>query len=78
MLSSIDNQVLDFYSELFEHLFSNPFRNHISERRRLKVVLRQVGEATDAASSSLTRFCVGQKLSEKDLLQCLKLLSQKN
>lgn len=29
MLSSIDNQVLDFYCELFEHLLSNPFRVEI-------------------------------------------------
>ena len=71
MLSSIDNQVLDFYGELFEHLFSEPFRNHISERRRLKEVLRQVDEATDAASSSLTRFFVGQKLSETEVAEIL-------
>jgi hypothetical protein len=71
MLSSIDNQVLDFYGELFEHLFSNPFRNHISERRRLNEFLRQVGEATDAASSSLTRFFVGQKLSKTEVAEIL-------
>jgi deoxyadenosine/deoxycytidine kinase len=71
MLPSIDNQVLDFYGELFEHLFSNPFRNRISERRRLNEVLRQVGEATDAASSSLTRFFVGQKLSETEVAEIL-------
>ena len=65
MSSSIDDQVLDFYNALFEHLFSEPFRARISERRRLKEVIRQVEAATDAASSSLTRFFVNQKLSEE-------------
>lgn len=64
MSSSIDDQVLDFYGELFDRLFSDPFRTHISERRRLNVVIRQVQDAADAASSSLTRFFQSQKLSE--------------
>jgi hypothetical protein len=64
MPSSVDDQVLDFYSELFDHLFSEPFRTQISERRKLNVVIRQVEEAADAASSSLTRFFLNQKLSE--------------
>ncbi|MBD2235012.1 NACHT domain-containing protein [Phormidium tenue] len=64
MLSSVDDQVLDFYSELFSHLFSEPFREHITERRRLNEVTRQVEAAADAASASLTRFFLSQKLSE--------------
>lgn len=65
MRSSIDDRVLVFYSNLFEHLFSEPFRTHISERRRLNEVIRQVEAAADAASSSLTRFFQSQKLSEE-------------
>ena len=64
MSSSVDDRVLDFYSGLFDSLFSEPFRASISERRRLNVVIRQVEDAADAASSSLTRFFQSQKLSE--------------
>jgi hypothetical protein len=64
MSSSVDDRVLDFYSGLFDGLFSEPFRALISERRRLNVVIRQVEDAADAASSSLTRFFQSQKLSE--------------
>jgi NACalpha-BTF3-like transcription factor len=62
---SIDDQVLDFYGNLFDQLFSEPFRCAIPERRRLNVVIRQVQDAADAASSSLTRFFQNQKLSEQ-------------
>jgi energy-coupling factor transporter ATP-binding protein EcfA2 len=63
MPSSIDDQVLDFYGELFERLFSEPFRKILTaDRRRLNVVIRQVEDASDAASSSLTRFFQNQKL----------------
>ena len=67
MPSSIDDQVLDFYGELFGHLFSEPFRSRISDRRRLNVVIRQVEDAADAASSSLTRFFLNQRLSEANV-----------
>jgi hypothetical protein len=63
MPPSIDDQVLDFYGELFERLFSEPFRKILTaDRRRLNVVIRQVEDASDAASSSLTRFFQNQKL----------------
>ncbi|MEL7355905.1 MAG: NACHT domain-containing protein [Cyanobacteria bacterium J06560_6] len=65
MSSSVDDQVLDFYGELFEHLFSEPFRGRITKRRRLNEVTRQIEAAADAASASLTRFFLSQKLSEE-------------
>ncbi|KOP24520.1 hypothetical protein AMR41_20565 [Hapalosiphon sp. MRB220] len=65
MPSSVDDRVLDFYSELFEHIFSEPFRTRISERRRFNEVNRQVEATADAASSSLSRFFLNQKLSEE-------------
>jgi hypothetical protein len=64
MSSSVDDQVLDFYNELFKQIFSEPFRARITERRRLNEVIRQIDSAADAASSSLTRFFLNQKLSE--------------
>jgi hypothetical protein len=60
MPSSIDDQVLDFYTDLFDRLFSEPFRKLITDRRRLNMVIRQVEDASDAASSSLTRFLQNQ------------------
>ncbi|NEP59466.1 MAG: hypothetical protein F6K31_21045, partial [Symploca sp. SIO2G7] len=65
MPSSVDDQVLDFYGELFDRLFSEPFRERIAERRRRNEVIRQVEAAADAASASLTRFFSYQKLSEE-------------
>jgi NACHT domain len=64
MSSSVDDRVLDFYSGLFDCLFSKLFRAIIPEQRRQKIVIRQVEEAADAASSSLSRFFQSQKLSE--------------
>ena len=62
MPSSVDDRVLDFYGELFEHIFSKPFHTRISERRRLNEVIRQVEAAADAASSSLSRFFLSCKV----------------
>jgi NACHT domain len=64
MSSSVDDRVLDFYGRLFDRLFSKLFRVIIPEQRRQKIVIRQVEEAADAASSSLSRFFQSQKLSE--------------
>jgi hypothetical protein len=71
MPSSVDDQVLDFYDELFGHLFSEPFRDRINDRRRLNEVTRQVEAAADAASASLTRFFSSQKLSEETVANIL-------
>lgn len=72
MPSSVDDQVLDFYAGLFDLLFSEPFRGRISELRKLKPVIRQVETAADAASSSLTRFFLNQKLSEANVEDILR------
>ncbi|MEH1797505.1 NACHT domain-containing protein [Nostoc sp.] len=72
MPSSVDDQVLDFYATLFDLIFSEPFRGRISEQRRLKPVIRQVEAAADAASSSLTRFFLNQKLSEATVEDILR------
>ncbi|MBN3899556.1 MAG: NACHT domain-containing protein [Nostoc sp. NOS(2021)] len=72
MPSSVDDQVLDFYATLFDLIFSKPFRGRISEQRRLKPVIRQVEAAADAASSSLTRFFLNQKLSEATVEDILR------
>jgi hypothetical protein len=64
-MAPIVDQVIDFYSELFEHLFSEPFRPLISDRLKRKAVERQVEESSDAASQSLSRFLLNQQLSDE-------------
>jgi hypothetical protein len=61
----IADQVIDFYYALFEHIFAAPFRSQITERLRRDAVIRQVQEAAGAASQSLTRFSLNQRLSEQ-------------
>jgi hypothetical protein len=64
MASSIEDQVVDFYHELFEQVFSERFRPQIAERIKRNAVIRQIDEAADAASQSLTRFFVNEQLTE--------------
>ncbi|MDJ0901412.1 MAG: NACHT domain-containing protein [Xenococcus sp. MO_188.B8] len=76
MTSTIDDLVLDFYYELFTSIFSEPFREDISDRRKRNKVIRQVEEAADAASASLTRFFQYQKLTESQASAILKSFQQ--
>lgn len=71
MPPSIGDQVVDFYAELFERVFSSRFRDAISDRLRSRAVLRQVSEAADAASQSLTRFFLNQQLPEASVADIL-------
>ncbi|MEM8830303.1 MAG: NACHT domain-containing protein [Cyanobacteria bacterium P01_G01_bin.19] len=64
MTSAVDDLVLDFYERLFTNIFFAPFQAKISDRRKRKKVSRQIEEAADAASKSLTRFFEYQKLDE--------------
>ena len=64
MSASIVNQVVDFYYALFGKLFSEPFAKRASDRLKRDAVLRQVQEAAGAASQSLTRFLVNQRLTD--------------
>lgn len=72
MASPIEDQVVDFYNELFEQVFSERFRPQIAERIRRNAVIRQIDEAADAASQSLTRFFVNEQLTE---LQAVNILN---
>ena len=42
--------------QLFERIFSEPFRQRIPDPIRRKAVIRQIDESADAALQSLTRF----------------------
>jgi len=67
----IIDQVIDFYEDLFDCIFSQPFTPLIQERLKRNVVIRQVQESADAASQSLTRFFLNQHLSESQVAEIL-------
>lgn len=58
----IAEQVIGFFSDHFERIFSVPFRRAITETLRRRAVIRQVEESADAASQSLTRLLVNEQL----------------
>jgi hypothetical protein len=62
MTAAVPDQVVDFYNELFDRVFAQPFRGRIENRLKRNAVLRQVEEVADAASQSLTRFLVNEKV----------------
>ncbi len=71
MTSAIADQVIDFYSGLFDHIFSRPFQLRINDRLKQKAVLRQVDGAADAASQSLTRYYLNEQLTEQQVARLL-------
>ena len=76
MVGSIEDQVVDLYGRLFEAVFSEPFRAAIDQRIRRNAVIRQVEESADAASQSLTRFFVNQRLTPEQVAAVLAGLNQ--
>ncbi|KJV06820.1 NACHT N-terminal Helical domain 1-containing protein [Methylocucumis oryzae] len=62
----IADQVIGFFSEHFERIFGDPFRQAIQETLRRKAVLRQIDESADAASQSLTRLLVNEQLDNNE------------
>ncbi len=74
MHGPIDDQMVDFFQKLFDTIFSEPFRSRIEQRLRRNQVIRQVEEAADAASQSLTRFFRNEQLSEEQIASVLESL----
>ncbi len=75
MHGPIDDQMVDFFHDLFNAIFSEPFRGRIQERLKRNQVIRQVEEAADAASQSLTRFFRNEQLTEAQVASVLESLS---
>lgn len=71
-MSSIDEQVIDFHYELFDRIFTQPFRPKIKDRLRRDAVARQVQEAGGAASQALTRFFQSEQLSARQVKEILR------
>lgn len=75
MPESIETQVVEFYSTLFERIFVDSFRGRLTRTLKLRAVVRQVEESADAASQSLTRFFLNQKTSPGEVCGILRGLS---
>src|SRR5580693_9475480 len=58
----IPEEVVEFYDSLFTHLFSSPFERLIPNAIRRREVVRKVQEASDAASQSLGRLLLNEKV----------------
>lgn len=71
-MASVDEQVIDFYYDLFDRVFTQPFNPKIKERLRRDAVARQVQEAAGAASQALTRFFNSEQLSEERVGEVLQ------
>lgn len=72
MSASIEDQVVDFYYSLFETIFTEPFRSKIPERLKRDAVTRQVQDAAGAASQSLTRFLLNERLTSEEAASLLE------
>jgi hypothetical protein len=75
MHAAIDDQLVDYFQNLFKAIFSKPFGQEIKERLKRNLVSRQVEEAADAASQSLTRFFRNEQLDEAQVACVLASLS---
>lgn len=71
-MPSVEDQVIDFYYGLFERVFTGPFRARIPERLKRDAVTRQVQDAAGAASQSLTRFLLNERITEDDTARLLR------
>jgi hypothetical protein len=72
MNAQVEDQVVDFYYSLFDRIFSAPFRSKIAERLKRDAVARQVQDAAGAASQSLTRFLLNERLTSEDTARLLQ------
>jgi hypothetical protein len=72
MATAVGDQVVAFFEDLFGRVFSDAFRPNIHDVLRRKAVIRQVDEAADAASQSLTRFFRNQQLTEQQAANILE------
>lgn len=76
MVETISDQIIDFYDALFARIFSKPFESMISDRRRLREVVRQVEGAADAASQSLGRFFLNEQITVDESEKMLEAFEQ--
>ena len=72
MQAGVVEQVVDFYGSVFNDIFADPFRPQIADPLKRNAVVRQIQESADAASQSLTRFFLNEKLTEGQVASALQ------
>jgi len=75
-MQSVQDQVIDFYYTLFDEIFSIPFKARIKDRLKRDAVIREVQGSAGAASQSLTRFFLNERLGKKDVMRILRGLNK--
>lgn len=71
---SIVDQVVDFHDDIFDRIFSTPFRAQVKDRLRRDAVVRQVQDAAGAASQSMTRLFANEQLAGRQVAAILAAL----
>ena len=72
MPAPIEDQVVEFYYDLFDRIFTEPFSQRIRQRLKRDAVKRQVEESAGAASQSLTLFFNTQETPENIAAEILE------
>ena len=70
-MPSASERVIEFYAALFERIFIEGGEVDRLDQLRARAVRRQVEEAADAASQTLTRFFAHQQFSNEDVRAAL-------
>lgn len=60
---AIEDRVIDFFADLFRQVFYTPFAPEIPSRLKRNKVERAVSDAADAASQTITRLLLNERLS---------------
>jgi NACHT domain/NACHT N-terminal Helical domain 1 len=74
-VSDVENKVVDFFNELFNWIFAQPFCDTIESRIRRNSIKRQIEEVADASSQSLFRFFANQRMGANEVRKLLKFTS---
>jgi len=58
----IEDRIIDFFADLFGQVFTSPFSSEIESRLKRKKVTRAIDGTADAASQSITRLLLNERL----------------
>lgn len=76
MANSVDDQVVEFYYDLFEGVFWNNLKTQIDDLRRRRAVRRALEESADASSQSLSRFLLNRRVDSQEVGEMLGALAR--
>jgi len=70
----IEERIVDFFADLFDELFTTPLTTEIDSRLRRSRVQRAIGDASDAASQTIIRLLLNERISAAGLDAILSAL----